>query len=85
MKVKRVKKVKAFDIVGVRFSSNPGHIWHYKVRKGVAYKGQELIVENDKGTSVVIVIQINPQTERELLAGGLFSELKWIRLKVVPL
>lgn len=85
MRVKQSKsKKKAFDVVGVRFSNNPSQIWHYKTRKGATHLGQELIVENDKGTSAVIVVQINVTTEKEM-SGRLGIELKWIRRRVAPL
>jgi hypothetical protein len=82
MKVKGNKK--SFDLVGVRFSNDPGNIFTYKARRGAVFKGQELVVDNHRGTCVCIAVQINATNPGELAQRGI-TELKWLRRKVVML
>lgn len=65
MKAKKVKKVRVardFQWCGVRFihGDNLEKVYTYKVRRGVRlHLGQELVVRNHRGVSIVVVVAIN--------------------------
>jgi hypothetical protein len=72
-----------YGTIGVRFSSNPSTIYTYGVSKKVQKKlklGDELVVENERGTSVVFVVRIDKNPD---LTFG--ADLKRITKKVVVL
>ena len=51
------KKRKTEYFIGVRFAQHPRHIFTYKVLKPVKL-GDELVVDNEFGTAVVIVVRL---------------------------
>lgn len=51
-----MKKTKESYFVGVRFIQHPKQIFTYKVNKKVLL-GDELVVDNEYGTSVVVVVR----------------------------
>lgn len=66
MKAKKVKKVRKakrdFQWVGVRFihGDHLERVYTYKARRGVRlHLGQELVVRNHRGVSIVVVCTIN--------------------------
>lgn len=73
-------KAKKQFYVGVRFNQRPSRIFTYVTTKPVA-RGDELVVENEYGISVVIVVRVD--TTLPDYARGL--ELKNITRKVSSL
>lgn len=92
-KVKRAKK--DFQWCGVRFinGDNLATVYTYKVRAGVKlHLGQELVVRNHRGVSIVVVVAIgvepgeflwNVNTDAPRRAEDM--NWKWLREKVAPL
>lgn len=89
--IAKAKKEEAFQWVGVRFiNSNSnivndriGIIYHYKVKKKIKlHLGQELVVRNHHGTSVVVVVKIGEVPE---VGDPLHGSWKWISDKVAKL
>jgi hypothetical protein len=81
----RKKAAAKFRTVGVRFlqGGNLAKIYTYKIKRSAkVHLGQELVVTNDNGVSVVVVVQMGP----ELAALGYTMEaLKEITAKVAAL
>lgn len=74
-------RAEKYTYVDVRFAANPQTIYTYRVRKGAkVHLGQSLVVYNERGSSVVFVVDVNSGRHREF-AG----ELKEISHKVVKL
>lgn len=80
-----------FQWVGVRFINPSVHhdnggigiVYHYKVKKAVKlHLGQELVVRNQYGTTVVVVVQLGTLPNVGDPNGG---NWKWITDKVAPL
>ena len=64
VKTKVKKEKRNFQWCGVRFihGENLGTVYSYKVRKGVKlHLGQELVVRNHRGTSIVVVVAVNEE------------------------
>lgn len=85
MRQKRRKKTKepkkpARIVVGVRFLSNPGTVYHYEVpERARPVRGDMYIAENDRGTSVVVVVSVGRKPDEY------DGPLKLITMKVVNL
>jgi hypothetical protein len=79
------KKVEIkFRPIGVRFLTghNLGKIYHYRIRKAAkVHLGQELVVSNDSGISVVVVVTV----DGELPMGYPLENLATITSKVATL
>jgi hypothetical protein len=71
-----------FRRIGVRFINRPTSMFTYKIAVNRSvYLGQELVVENHHGTSVVAVVQLDPP----LPEGHTDDALKVITRRVAPL
>ena len=80
------KKAEAkFRVIGVRFltGTNLAKVYAYKVRKAAKiHLGQELVVTNDSGISVVIVVALDQPLD---VLGWTIENLKEITTKVAAL
>lgn len=79
-----------YQAIGVRFINSVGKIFTYRVPKRAKVRlGQELVVSNDQGTNVVIVVEIHPKDSISIPGriqnGGQPIMIKSISKKVTPL
>lgn len=76
-----------YHAIGVRFINQVGKIFTYRVpRAAKVFLGQMLVVANDVGTEVVIVVEIlQEDVLKKTCSTGRIVDIKTITKKVCPL
>lgn len=84
------KKAKAlntkYHAVGVRFINQVGKIFTYRVpKRAKVFLGQMLVVSNEHGTEVVVVVEILKEDMAVKVVSNNRIDIKTITQKVAPL